>query len=68
MKRSIWNLLFLISTFGLAFMGAVLIWQEVLPEWAGVQREYNRRLAQVTGDRSKAWALPTVRQIYLPEM
>ena len=68
MKRSIWNLLFLISAFGLAFMGAVLIWQEVLPEWAGVQREYNRRLAQVTGDRSKAWALPTVRQIHLPEM
>ena len=68
MKRSIWNLLFLISAFGLAFMGAVLIWQEVMPEWAGVQREYNRRLAQVTGDRSKAWSLPSIKQIHLPEM
>jgi len=68
MKRSIWNWLFLISSFGLGFMAGVLLWQELFPEWAGVQREYNHRLAQVTGDRSKAWAFPKVQQIHLPEL
>ena len=67
MKRSIWNWLFLISSFSLALMGGLLLWHEVFPEWTGVQIEYNRRLAQVTGDRSKAWAMPKIRQIYLPE-
>ena len=68
MKRSIWNWLFLISTFSLSAMSGVLLWREILPEWAGVQMQYNRRLAEVTGDRSKAWALPKIKQIHLPEM
>ena len=68
MKRGLWNWLFLISSFSLGFMAGVLLWQEIFPEWAGVQREYNRRLAQVTGDRSKAWVLPKIKQIHLPEM
>lgn len=67
-KRSIWNWLFLISSFGLGAMAGVLLIQEILPEWAGVQRQYNRKLAEVTGDRSKAWAFPKIRQIYLPQM
>ena len=68
MRRSIWNLLFLIASFSLAGMAGVLLMREILPEWAGVQMEYNRRLAQATGDRSKAWALPKIKQIHLPEM
>lgn len=68
MKRSVWNWLFLIATFSLAAMSGVLLWREILPEWAGVQMQYNRRLAEVTGDRSKAWALPKIQQIHLPEM
>ena len=68
MKRSVWNWLFLISTFSLSAMPGVLLWREILPEWAGVQMQYNRRLAEVTGDRSKAWVLPKIKQIHLPEM
>ena len=68
MKRSIWNRLFLISSFSLGAMAGVLLIREILPEWAGVQMAYNRRLAEVTGDRSKAWALPKIKQIHLPQM
>ena len=67
-KRSVWNWLFLISTFSLSALSGVLLWREILPEWAGVQMQYNRRLSEVTGDRSKAWALPKINQIHLPEM
>ncbi len=49
-------------------MAGVLLVQEILPEWSGVQRQYNRKLAEVTGDRSKAWAFPKIRQIHLPQM
>ena len=68
MKRSIWNWLFVLSSFSLGLMVGWMMWREVFPEWAGVQREYNRRLAETTGDRSKRWALPKVQQIHLPEM
>ncbi len=68
MKRGIWNWLFVISSFGLIAMTAALFCQELLPEWAIVQQQYNRRLAEVTGDRSKRWALPKIQQIHLPEM
>lgn len=67
MKRSIWNLLFLAASFSLAFMGGVFVFREVFPEWALTQMEYNRRLAEVTGDRSKRWAMPKIQQIHLPE-
>ncbi len=67
-RRSVWNWLFLISTFSLSAMSGVLLWREILPEWAGVQMHYNHRLSEVTGDRSKAWALPKINQIHLPEM
>lgn len=67
-KRSIWNLLFLISSFGLGAMLGVAMVQELFPEWAGVQSAYYRRLAKVTGDRSKAGTPVKVLQIQLPEM
>jgi len=68
MRRSVWNWLFLLSSFGLILMFLVTVTQDTLPEWIRYQAEYHRRLAQVTGDRSKAFTLPKVRQIYLPEM
>lgn len=68
MKRSIWNLLFLVSSFALSLMLGFAVIQELFPEWGGIQTEYYHRLAQVTGDRSKASAQVKVRQILLPEM
>ena len=67
MRRGIWNRLFLISSFGLVGLFLYLVSQETFPEWVGVQRDYYRRLAQVTGDRSKARTPIKLRQIYLPE-
>ena len=67
MKRSIWNWLFVISSFTLALMAGTLILQESMPEWMPVQREYYRRLAQVTGDPSRARMPLKVQQIYLPQ-
>ena len=68
MKRSIWNLLFLISSFSLGAMFGFATVQELFPEWRGVQADYYRRLAQVTGDRSKAGTPLKILQINLPEM
>ena len=67
MRRSIWNLLFLISSFGLILMFFSLVFQESLPEWRHYQAEYYRRLAQVTGEPSRASTPLKVRQIHLPE-
>ena len=67
MKRSIWNKLFILSGFSLGFMAGYLIWQESVPEWMPVQREYYRRLAQVTGDPTRAKMALKVEQIYLPQ-
>ena len=67
MKRSIWNWLFLISSFGLGILLGFAVWQETFPEWRGYQAAYYRRLAQVTGDPSKAGTPLKIRQIYLPE-
>lgn len=67
-KRSIWNKLFIASSFALGLMAMVLIWQEVSPEWMGYQADYYRRLAQVTQDPSKARTPLKVLQIYLPQM
>jgi len=67
MKRSVWNWLFLISSFGLGLLFLTQVWQETFPEWKTYQTEYYRRLAQVTGDRSKAWTPLKIQQIYLPE-
>lgn len=68
MKRSIWNTLFLVSSFALALMFGWSVVRELFPEWAGVQAQYYRRLAEATGDRSKARAPLKVLQIQLPEM
>lgn len=68
MKRGIWNLLFLISSFGLGLCAAVLIFEEVLPEWRGTQVRYYERLAQVTGDPAKARTPIKLEQIYLPQL
>ncbi len=65
MKRGIWNWLFLLSSFGLVAMLLVLVGQELFPEWAGYQRAYYRRLAEVTGTRGGGPV--KVRQIHLPE-
>ena len=67
MRRGIWNWLFLVSSFGLLLMFLVLIAQEILPEWTRHQAGYYRRLAQVTGDASRATAPLKIRQIHLPE-
>ena len=67
MRRGIWNRLFLVSILGLAATALVLVGQETFPEWKRVQAEYYRRLAEATGDRSKARAPLAIRQIYLPE-
>ena len=67
MRRSIWNWLFLISSFGLGLLFLTQVWQETFPEWKGYQAEYYRRLSQVTGDRSKAWTPLKIQQIYLPD-
>ncbi len=66
-RRSIWNRLFLASSFGLILMFLVLVFQETSPEWRRYQTEYYRRLAQVTGDPSKATTPLKVRQIHLPD-
>ena len=68
MKRSVWGWLFIISSFGLGAASAILIGQESLPEWRQYQSAYYRRLAQVTGDPSKAGTPLQIRQIYLPEL
>jgi len=68
MKRSLWNKLFIVSSFALGVMTMVLIWQEISPEWVGYQADYYRRLAQVTKDPSKAGTPLKVLQIYLPDM
>ncbi|MBI3333057.1 MAG: c-type cytochrome [Candidatus Omnitrophica bacterium] len=67
MRRSVWNWLFLLSSFGLGLLFLVLVFQETFPEWKMVQGEYYRRLAQVTGDPSKAGTPLKILQIYLPE-
>ncbi|MCM8794658.1 MAG: cytochrome c [Candidatus Omnitrophica bacterium] len=67
MRRSIWNKLFLISTFGLGLMAGVLVWKEMTPEWLPIQAEYYRRLAEVTQDPSRAKGPLKVQQIYLPQ-
>ncbi len=66
--RSLWHKLFLISSFGIGLGVGVLLYQEVCPEWIWTQISYNRRLAEVTGDKSKAFMMPQVKQIYLPQM
>ncbi len=68
MRRGIWNWLFLISSFSLSFLFLVLLWQEGFPEWKAYQAEYYRRLAEATGDPSKARTPLKVQQIYLPEL
>ena len=68
MKRSVWNWLFLLSSFSLGLMFGAQMWQELFPEWRGYQVEYYRRLAQVTGDPSKAATPIKIQQIHLPEM
>lgn len=68
MRRSVWSLLFFASSMGLVFMLGVAVLQDLFPEWRGVQAQYYRRLAEVTGDRSKATTPLKVRQIVLPEM
>ncbi|MBI3616239.1 MAG: c-type cytochrome [Candidatus Omnitrophica bacterium] len=67
MKRSVWNWLFLLSSFGLGGLFLFSVWQETFPEWKGYQAEYYQRLARVTGDPSKAEAPLKIQQIYLPE-
>lgn len=67
MKRGIWNQLFLVSSFGLALMFLALVWQELFPEWTGVQRAYYHRLAEVTGEPTRARTPLRVKQIHLPE-
>ncbi|MBI3324392.1 MAG: hypothetical protein HYZ92_03845, partial [Candidatus Omnitrophica bacterium] len=67
MRRGVWNRLFLVSSFGLAFMFLALVWQELLPEWRGYQARYYRRLAEVTGEPARAATPIKVRQIHLPE-
>ena len=67
MRRSIWNWLFLVSSFGLGALFVVLVWQETFPEWKEYQADYYRRLGRVTGDPSKAATPLKIQQIYLPE-
>ena len=68
MKRSIWNTLFLVATFGIVFCLMVLAFQELFPEWKKYQAEYYQRLARVTGDPAKARTPVKILQIYLPNM
>ena len=67
MRRGVWNGLFLLSSFGLGLLFMVLVWQETFPEWKATQAEYYRRLAEVTGDPSKAATPLKILQIYLPD-
>lgn len=66
-RRSSWNWIFLISTFGLGVGFVVGLSREALPEWRRYQAEYHRRLAEATGDPAKARAPIEMKQIYLPD-
>lgn len=68
MKRSVWNHLFVLSSMVLGLCFLVSMAGELFPEWQRTQSEYYRRLAQVTGDPSKARTPLKIRQIVLPEM
>lgn len=68
MRRGLWNWLFLLSSFGLGLFFLFLIYQESFPEWKPIQAEYYRRLAEVTGDPTRAAAPLEIKQIYLPRM
>ena len=67
MRRGIWNRLFIFSSLGLGAAFAYLVIQDANPEWKQYQTQYYRRLAQVTGDRSKSSTPLQVKQIYLPQ-
>ena len=67
-RRSVWNRLFLVASFSLVGMLFFSVAQELLPEWRSRQAQYYRRLADVTGDPSKAGTPIKIRQIHLPDM
>jgi len=66
-RRGIWNWLFVISSLSLLVMLFILIWREAFPEWVKYQREYYRRLAEVTGNPADARGPIKIQQIHLPE-
>ncbi len=68
MKRSIWNGLFFLSSVILSLCFLFALVGELFPEWRRTQGEYYRRLAEVTGDKSKVRTPLKIHQIVLPEM
>lgn len=66
-SRTTLTRLFFASTVGLVLFLGIATWRELNPEWAPYQKQYNKLLAQKTGNPKLAGAMPEIKQIHLPE-
>lgn len=62
------HILFAISSLAVLFFLAAFVYMEETAEWKGYQREYYRKLAEITGDPSVAGTPLKVMQIWNEEL
>ncbi|MBI4313716.1 MAG: c-type cytochrome [Candidatus Omnitrophica bacterium] len=66
-SRKILVQLFFATSAGLVLLLGVATWRELNPEWGPYQKQYNKLLAQKTGNPKLAAAPLEIKQIHLPE-